>query len=443
MAMGDLARLPRPDEAGDSYDVPLDPWQRAALAAQALEQRAPPQPSGPPPNMGSLYGMATAGDIAQAVGKKYGGAIDYYAGLPSRAVSPPPNPYPPASEEAQDWDNMLMDAKRQWGIQTGFGMVFDPLGVKRSVGMGGGSLGSGAGSRIIQPEVPAIIEPAGRTSGIRAYHSSPHDFEKFDFSPARGRTGEGAQTYGEGGYFAENPAVSGQGGQYWEQFKGRFSGPEAEAARQLSLDNFDRAQAIASVDRQMRGYIPGSTLHTQLSEAKRLLESGKPVGPRTYEVKIMAHPDEMLDWDKALMHQDPQVQARLKDVMGRSGFEHFKPADPRTAINNGFISYDRRDASLRMQEAGIPGIRYLDEGSRLQAAKIAFEENNLRRLQQGNPDIAKDVAARVARLKEDPLSSNYVMFPGTEDRVHIMAKYGLAGAVPTMGSLADMSYREQ
>jgi hypothetical protein len=46
-------------------------------------------------------------------------------------------------------------------------------------------------------------------------------------------------------------------------------------------------------------------------------------------------------------------------------------------------------------------------------------------------------------MKEKPLTSNYVMFPGTEDKVHIMAKYGLAGAVPTMGSLADMSYREQ
>ena len=28
--------------------------------------------------------------------------------------------------------------------------------------------------------------------------------------------------YGHGLYFAENPAVSGQGGQYWQQFKNRF-----------------------------------------------------------------------------------------------------------------------------------------------------------------------------------------------------------------------------
>jgi hypothetical protein len=437
MAMGDLARLPRPDEAGDSYDVPLDPWQRAAIAAQALQERAPPQQSGAPPNMGSLYGMATAGEIAQTVGKKYGDAVAYYAGMPAMAVSPPPNPYPEGSEEAQFWDNSLQDAKRNWAIQTGAGMVFDPLGVKRSVGAGGVTLGSGAGSRIIQP-----------TEGIRAYHSSPHDFEKFDFSPARGRTGEGAQTYGEGGYFAENPAVSGQGGQYYNKFLDRSLGndPVAHRAFQyLQGYGFDREQAANAIGKFLEtGANPANVKAVdQLKSAQDRLLSGAQVGPRTYEVKIAAHPDEMLNWDAPLAQQTPDVQARLKDVMGPSGFEHFKPADPRTAINNGFISYDRRDASLRMQEAGIPGIRYLDEGSRLQAAKIAFEENNLRRLQQGNPDIAKDVAARVAQLKKDPLSSNYVMFPGTEDKVHILAKYGLAGAVPTMGSLADMSYREQ
>ena len=30
----------------------------------------------------------------------------------------------------------------------------------------------------------------------------------------------------------------------------------------------------------------------------QLLESGQPVGPRTYEVNINADPAHMLDWDK-------------------------------------------------------------------------------------------------------------------------------------------------
>ena len=50
---------------------------------------------------------------------------------------------------------------------------------------------------------------AGTTTpakGISAYHGSPYDFEKFDLTKIG--TGEGAQAYGHGLYFAENPAVA-------------------------------------------------------------------------------------------------------------------------------------------------------------------------------------------------------------------------------------------
>ena len=58
-------------------------------------------------------------------------------------------------------------------------------------------------------------------------------------------------------------------------------------------------------------------------------------------------------------------------------------------------------ASARLAEAGIPGIRYLDQHSRA-AGKGA--------------------------------TRNYVMFPGTEDRIRILRKYGLLApvALPAM-----------
>src|SRR5262245_50888468 len=46
----------------------------------------------------------------------------------------------------------------------------------------------------------------GAGPGIRAYHGSPYDFERFDLSKIG--TGEGAQAYGHGLYFAENPATA-------------------------------------------------------------------------------------------------------------------------------------------------------------------------------------------------------------------------------------------
>src|SRR5580765_7610443 len=47
---------------------------------------------------------------------------------------------------------------------------------------------------------------ADETGGIRAFHGSPHSFDRFDLSKIG--TGEGAQAYGHGLYFAENEGVA-------------------------------------------------------------------------------------------------------------------------------------------------------------------------------------------------------------------------------------------
>jgi len=272
--------------------------------------------------------------------------------------------------------------------------------------------------------------------GIKAYHSSPHDFDKFDLKKIG--TGEGAQVYGHGLYFAENPAVSGQGGQYWQQFKNRFSGPEAEAISAFQQQAFDREKALAQLDRQLRGYIPGSQLHNELSEAKRLLESG-PVGPRTYEVNIKADPAHFLDWDKPLREQgildalSGSRRASVQDVLNRIGWQ--KPTrdvygtDIGPVTGQDFykaLSYDltgtpnSAQASKAIKAGGVPGIKYLDEGSRMNATST------------------------FPQLREAPRTSNYVVFDPAN--IDILKKYGVAAA-PTgalaadqMGSTFDQRY---
>jgi hypothetical protein len=56
--------------------------------------------------------------------------------------------------------------------------------------------------------LPARVGGMGGLGGapIKAYHGSPHDFDAFDLSKIG--TGEGAQAYGHGLYFAENPDVA-------------------------------------------------------------------------------------------------------------------------------------------------------------------------------------------------------------------------------------------
>ena len=50
----------------------------------------------------------------------------------------------------------------------------------------------------------ALNAPMGLA--IKAYHGTPHSFDKFDMSKIG--TGEGAQAYGHGLYFAESPDVA-------------------------------------------------------------------------------------------------------------------------------------------------------------------------------------------------------------------------------------------
>ena len=148
---------------------------------------------------------------------------------------------------------------------------------------------------------------AAALQGIRAYHSSPHDFDKFDLSKIG--TGEGAQVYGHGLYFAENPAVSGQGGQYWQQFSHRFLEPgmprEVQHAVQiLQTTGGNRAAAVAKMDEALRLDRPTAIERSRMQETRDLLASDKPVGPRTYEVNINADPAHFLDWDKTVSGTD-------------------------------------------------------------------------------------------------------------------------------------------
>jgi hypothetical protein len=289
------------------------------------------------------------------------------------------------------------------------------------------------------------------TKGIKAYHSSPHDFDKFDL--AKIGTGEGAQVYGHGLYFAENPAVSGQGGQYWDQFSHRFMGPEGKAMEFLKAADFDRDKAIASfrkgIDFLTEQYPNNPNIvPRQYREALALLESGQPVGPRTYEVNINADPAHMLDWDKPLREMSSEVQRAAgrvvdRDIPNEPGWGKTTGEQFHTAI--GERVGRKPDVATALREAGIPGIKYLDQGSRnapISSMGVKQLEGRLAQYKAdlaggfGDPERMKYNIASIEReLASYKPSYNYVVFdPGIID---IMKKYGIAGAAPVgMGALA-------
>ena len=266
---------------------------------------------------------------------------------------------------------------------------------------------------------------------IRAYHSSPHDFDAFDLSKIG--TGEGAQAYGHGLYFAENPAVSGQGGQYWDQFLQRFEGtPEAAAAQRLKEAGFDRTKAIDLAQRDFENARSGSTL--PYYQELKVLKGDKPVGPRTYEVNINADPAHFLDYDKALSQQ-PHAQTAVEPLLKEYGLapSNYLGSGLHDEMVKHLQSYRmskpaaQEAVSIDMRSAGIPGIKYLDQGSRGVQVPAVARTNT----------VFGDVPM-LDTIPSPKQTHNYVVFnPAIVD---IMKKYGLAGAAPLGALAAQDSY---
>ena len=159
--------------------------------------------------------------------------------------------------------------------------------------------------------------------GIRAYHGSPHEFDQFDFG--RMGTGQGAQAYGPGGYFAE-------GEKYAEGFMQAGTGTKVQidgedllspASRALAESDPEYAQAAnylnmyKTPDQAMQaaaddGLVGASERIKSMLDSGRITTTGK---GHMYEVNIDAARDEFLNWDKPLSEQKRLLKA-LDDKYG-------------------------------------------------------------------------------------------------------------------------------
>jgi hypothetical protein len=293
-------------------------------------------------------------------------------------------------------------------------------------------------------ENAAIPRQMNPQMGAIVYHGSPHKFDKFDSSKIG--TGEGAQVYGHGLYLAEAPEVAatyrnpggprsgttpitidGVEAARWGQSASRTK-VEARAADAIARTRnpdyaIDYLKQDAGLDKSAAEAIDWITANKAKLSDPGLL----------YKVDL---PDEaiakMLDWDKPLSQQ-PEVLAYLQkniDKLPRSvkvnvasgdkvkssltGGDFYNriagTPDPLAAIGPrppagrmmqgaggafGRMEYDeigQAAVSEQLRRQGIPGIRYLDGGSRGAGTG----------------------------------TSNYVVFPGAEDLLKILERNGVA-----------------
>lgn len=136
--------------------------------------------------------------------------------------------------------------------------------------------------------------------GITAWHGTPHEIvgNKFDLSKIG--TGEGAQAFGHGLYFAEAPAVA-------KTYKMPSRGAEGTAATYLNMYKTPES-AISALEEKLTPNITQlGRQHTQ--EAIDLLKSGKATTGNLYKVDIADETiPKMLDWNKTLIEQPREVR---------------------------------------------------------------------------------------------------------------------------------------
>ena len=203
---------------------------------------------------------------------------------------------------------------------------------------------------------------------IRAFHGTPHKVDKFSLDKVG--TGEGAQVYGWGLYFAENKAVA-------DGYRSQLQPAEATRLESLkiSIATMERSVISAQGDLKVRWQSKLDELRAKLPDAQSAAEKVTP--GNTYTVSLDVEPDELLDWDKPLSEQSEKAKGAVLSDSAFVAYVERIMEKPMTDLTGGELQKMRlgfetdkgssnpsSEASGWFSSLGIPGIRYLDQGSR-------------------------------------------------------------------------------
>ena len=299
---------------------------------------------------------------------------------------------------------------------------------------------------------------------IAAYHGTPHEI-KGRFKLAKIGTGEGATVYGWGLYFAENIDVA-------LEYKNRLAkelryagsefdnkNPSHVAADKLAMGKFygkSREEVIQELENDVDYYADNENTQAQQwsQQIVQILRDNNEakierVG-NLYSVDLDVSEDQLMDWDKPLSEQNPEVRKKLEPFLPPSLQKPFEKKtiqelideDPtiqyvyrylvmeemkKTSFLDMFraLSKDEREfrakqkVSEAFRNAGIIGIRYLDQGSRFAQPKKTGFGWLVDDYRGSNYFKTKEEAIKFA---EEAQTRNYVIFD--EDVISITGRNG-------------------
>jgi hypothetical protein len=214
---------------------------------------------------------------------------------------------------------------------------------------------------------------------VKAYHGTPHKVDKF--STAKIGTGEGAQAYGWGLYFAQEAKVAEEYQQKLTQddftadgvrlppgaINGKPGGMNYDwwNAYYISTEGLDSARKRAES-------LAGERLASFNKLAKQRIERLNT--GNLYTVKLLPDEADFLDWDKPLAMQSEKVKEALKATGLFTARDLNPPPNfvPSPLFNSGRGAYELlssnegspQKASELLASLGIAGINYFDRNSR-------------------------------------------------------------------------------
>lgn len=234
-----------------------------------------------------------------------------------------------------------------------------------------------------------LVDADGNYLFQSAYHGTPHNVDKF--STDKIGTGEGAQAYGHGLYFADSKSVA-------EFYQKKLSskiltwGTEQEKAIKIAINrtknewdkqwlqkfyNDINTKSPREIDDMAKMRLSDGA-YDRFYKAVRNGEYKSSNG-NLYKVDLKPKEEEYLQWDKPLSEQSLHVREKLKGLVlddsssgGKTKFlirqfnegnlDKIYPRELMEALGNG--NYESILASEKLDSLGIKGVKYLDNNSR-------------------------------------------------------------------------------
>ena len=245
--------------------------------------------------------------------------------------------------------------------------------------------------------------PGPIMSELDVYHGTPHRFPATEANPlgefdaSKIGTGEGAQAYGHGVYLAEAPEVA-------EVYRSATNPIARKAEMTLQMTNGNVNKAIEFVKREQKTYerFKNDPIFKQesyqqivdtLDYLKQTKKGQKPEVGAFYKADL---PDEMIDRMLRFempLNEMPDDVAKLINPIREQFAKQPNPSLFANLKTVGDVIQYSNAAGLKpheiLQKAGIPGIKYLDAGSRGQGGSG---------------------------------TRNFVVFPGEEKKVRILER---------------------